>query len=275
MTLILTKFFYKKRYTLEANMTRSLYNSWLSGWVLKKADKQIETQGLVVGMNKLICQKFKLIVKNREKIKSILKNDRVIVISNHPSQAEVLITLGIMEQRDDLYLVANSSFLKILPSADKHIIPVYTNHRLAKTDKDKWKYNLLTKLHQSDLFEKEMAHEKNIESINKATEKINQGGLVIIYPIDQQIDKFLCGLGFMIKNLKTPKKVKIIMMHVRGTSTWDYLRLIPFIGQLLPTVRIDFSGPIEVDKLEGIEAKEITRSIEKRYYDWVKTKHLL
>ncbi|MCX6726670.1 MAG: 1-acyl-sn-glycerol-3-phosphate acyltransferase [Candidatus Shapirobacteria bacterium] len=252
-------------------MNQSIYNSWLVGWVLKKIDKDVKTGGMIETMHRLTDSMVKLVVKNREKVKLTLKNEPVILISNHPSQVEVLILLGLLEKRDDAYLIADHSFLEILPSVDKHIIPVYINHRLDGKQKDSWKFNLLTRFHQSESFCREIAHKKNIASINLATDKVNNGGLVMIFPAAGELGgKFLSGLGYMIKNLKNPKKVKIVMVHVRGTSTWDYLRLIPIVRNFLPKVYITFAEPIPAGQFLAPEAKAISENVEKRYYEWVR-----
>jgi len=252
-------------------MSASLYNSWLTGWILKKVDKDIKANGMVEAMHRLIRSMVKLTVKNRDKIKSVLKSEPVILISNHPSQAEVLILLGLLEKRNDAYLVADHSFLDILPSINKNIIPVYINHRLECKQKDNWKFKLLTRFHQSESFCQEVAHQKNIESISIATEKVNQGGLVMIFPAAGELGgKFLSGLGYMVKNLKNPKKVKIIMAYVSGTSTLDYLRIIPIIRNFLPKVYITFADPISTDEFFGVDAKIIAKNMENKYYDWAK-----
>lgn len=239
--------------------------------MLKKVDADVKANGMVEAMHNLIKPMVKLVVKNRENIKSTLKNEPVIVISNHPSQAEVLVLLGLLEKRDDAYLIADHSFLDILPSVNKNIIPVYINHRLECKQKDSWKFKLFTTFHQSESFCQEEAHQKNIASINLATEKVNRGGLVMIFPAAGEMGgKFLSGLGYMIKNLKNPKKVKIIMVDVKGTSTLDYLRIIPWIGKLFPKVYITFAGSITADKFVAPEAKETALNVENKYYAWIK-----
>jgi 1-acyl-sn-glycerol-3-phosphate acyltransferase len=252
-------------------MNRSIYNSWLVGWILKKVDNDIKTNGMIEAMRRLINSKVKLVIRNREKIEVTLKKEAVIMVANHPSQAEVLILLGLLAKRNDAYLIADHSFLAILPSIDKNIIPVYINHRLNCKKKDHWKFNLLTKFHQSESFCQEIAHKKNIGSISLATKKVNNGGLVIIFPaIEDDGGKFLTGLGYMIKNLNNPKNVKIVMVQVKGTSTWDYLRIIPGIRHLLPKVYVNFANPITADKFLTVEAKAITKKVEEKYYAWVK-----
>lgn len=239
--------------------------------MLKKVDKDVRTNGMIEAMHRLIKPMVKLVVKNRGKVKSTLKNEPVILISNHPSQAEVLVLLGLLEKRNDAYLIADHSFLDILPGINKNIIPVYINHRLDCKHKDSWKFNLLTRFHQSECFKQDESHRKNIESISLATEKINHGSLVMIFPAVGELGgKFLSGLGYMIKNLENPKKVKIVMVHVRGTSTWDYLRLIPVVRNFLPKVYITFANPIPADKFMTSEAKIISENVEREYYGWVK-----
>jgi hypothetical protein len=222
-------------------------------------------------MNRAIISKIKIKVKDRDLVEDSLKNKPTLIISNHPSQAEVLILLGLLEKREDAYLIADHSFLKLLPSLDKHIIPVYINHRLTGKQKDNWKFWLLTKFHKSECFSKEVAHQKNIESIDLATQKINQGGLVIIFPaVGENKGKFLCGVGNIIKDLTSPAKVNLVMVHVEGTSTLDYLRLIPGFNRILPTIKFNFAKPVSLTKFKGTDAKVITQNLEDFYYLWLR-----
>lgn len=251
-------------------MSASLYNSWVTGWILRRLDEDVKANGMIEVMKKTILDHARLSVINRKLVEDVLKNEPAIVISNHPSQAEVLVLLGLLEKRDDAYLVADHSFLDILPTVDKHIIPVYINHRLAEKAKDAWKFKLLTKFHHSKCYDQETAHQKNVESINFASEVVNKGGLVVIFPAAGENEgKFMNGIGYMIKALKNHKKVKLVMAHVEGTSTLDYLRLIPGMKYLLPTIKFRFTKPRLMSKFFGKDAKDITKRVEKEYYAWV------
>lgn len=252
-------------------MSTSLYSSWLVGWLLKKVDNDVKKFGVVEAMQKTINSKINLNVCGRSLVKKVLMSEPGLVICNHPSQAEVLILLGLLEERDDVYLIADHSFLKILPSVDRHIIPVYINHRLAGKQKDSWKFWLLTRFHKSEKYCQEIAHQKNIDSMNLAAEKINQGGLVIIFPAAGEMGgKFLNGVGYIIKNLTHPKKVSVVMANVSGTSTWDYLRLIPGINWLLPKINFNFAKPLSINKFMTSNPKETTKCLEDKYYNWVR-----
>jgi hypothetical protein len=72
----------------------------------------------------------------------------------------------------------------------------------------------------------------------------------------------------MIKNLKYPEKTKMVMAHVRGTSGWDFLRILPLVGRILPKFIIDFSEPILASNFAGDNARFVAQNLQNTYYRW-------
>lgn len=253
-------------------MAASLYNSFLTGAILKRIDKEVVDLGIPEAMRRLLIKtNTKLSIRNiNAEVRKTMQNGPTLVICNHPAEADVLVLLSSLQKRDDAYLVANHSFMNILPSMDKQIIPVYMNHRIVENyHLDKWKLRFFRKIHHSEHYCADEAHKRNIASISSATQKIDNGGLVAIFPAAASKDgKFSPGVGHMVKNLKNPAKVKVLMAYVQGTSNLDYLRAIPFIGKLMPTIKISFSMPISLSDFWGESAREIASNLEKRYLEW-------
>jgi len=75
-------------------------------------------------------------------------------------------------------------------------------------------------------------------------------------------------VGHLIKNLKYPEKTKIVMAYVSGTSTWDFLRIFPFVKYFLPKFKIEFSDPIPADNFNGDNGRLISLQLQNVYDRW-------
>ncbi len=252
-------------------MPRSLYSTFGVKRILRPINHNLKIHGL--------SPTFKDIVKNvssgfqiniSKDTKKILKNDPVLLICNHPAQADVLLLISAIPPRSKVYLVAMHGLLSVLPAVNKHLIPVYIGHRLDEEVGSDWKMNLFRKIHFVPEYSKEVAHQKNIKSIALATHKIDEGSVVGIFPAggSKNGHDFLPGVGHIIKNLKYPEKTKIIMAHVRGTSTADFLRILPHVGQILPKFKIDFSEPLNASDFVGDDGRQISQRLQAVYDQW-------
>lgn len=251
-------------------MVASLYKSKITGKLMHKIDLDIKQNGLGKAMESIFSKTHTEIILNKEciEVDKALEKEPTLVICNHPSEAEVLVLLMELGKRKDLYMVVNHNFTNILPTLDSHIISVYISDRLVK-DKSNWKFRIMKKIHKVDHFGKEECHSKNIKSIEKASKKISEGALVAIFPAaGVKSGKFLDGVGYIIKNLTNKSKAKLVMAHVRGTSTWDYLRFIPLVNRIMPAIKINFAKPIDIFKYSKEDAKMITSEVERDYFRW-------
>lgn len=252
-------------------MPCSLFNTLGFHQVLQPVDRKIKKRDLSSVLKEIIqksCRDFQINLPGNSK--KVLKKDGVLLICNHPAQAEVLLLLAAIPKRSNFFLVIMHGILSILPSADKHLIPVYISHRLDDQQKPDWKYNLLKKIHFIPEYSQEVAHQKNIQSINLAAEKIDNSSLVAIFPAGGSENKhdFLPGVGYIVKSLKHPQKSHLLMAHVSGTSSWDFLRLIPFFNKFLPKFRIDFSEPSSLDTFSTGTGREISFQLQQYYDSW-------
>lgn len=252
-------------------MGASLYTSKITGGLLHQIDSQIKKEGLSETMESIFKKTKTEIIYSKDdpEVDKVLENDPLILISNHPSEIEVLIYLSLFKTRKDVYLVANHNFLKILPSIDRQIIPVYIIHRLTQSSFN-LKFRIFKHIHEAQHFSKEISHQKNVDSILNAAKKVSNGAVVIIFPAADESDgHFLSGIGHMIKNLTNKSRAKLVMAHVSGTSNLDFLRIIPFVNRFLPKIKINFAKPINISKYSKQEAKLITSEVEKDYFKWV------
>jgi len=252
-------------------MPRSLYTTLGVRRILRPINHSLKIHGISKTFKKVIqnCSRD-FIINLPESTKKVLKKDRVLVICNHPSQVDVLLLLASLPHRSDTYLVAMHRLLSILPSIDKHLIPVYISHRINDFSKTDWKFNILKKFHFSPEYSKEVAHQKNIENIALAAKRVDEGHLLCLFPAggSENGRDFLPGIGHLIKNLKYPEDTKIVMAHVGGTSDWDYLRIIPFVNKFLPKFRINFSEAQDISNFIYPEARQIPKLLQDHYEKW-------
>lgn len=252
-------------------MPRSLYTTFGVRRILRPVNHSLKIHGISRTFKRILKKLSRdFIIDLPSDTKKTLKKDKVLVICNHPSQVDVLLLLAALPHRSDIYLVIMHRLLSILPAIDKHLIPVYISHRINDFSKPDWKFNLLRKIHFSPEYTKEIAHQKNIKNIALATKRLDQGHLLCLFPAggSENGKDFLPGVGFVINNLKDAKNTKLVMAHVGGTSTWDYLRLIPFISRFLPRFRINFSGVFSASDFSLNNPKMTAKNLQDHYENW-------
>jgi 1-acyl-sn-glycerol-3-phosphate acyltransferase len=233
-------------------------------------NKCISEYGVVLAVRKFISKcNTKIEIRSNKEINEVLKSFSGIVVANHPSGADVFAILSAIKSRKDVFLIATSSFEKMISELDKHIIPVYISNREISTLEGKIKSRVLDWFNKTPKYSQDEEHQKNIQSINKAIEKINDGGLVIIFPDggDRKHDWFN-GIGHLIHGVKNKEKSFVIRAYIEGTSNWDYLRLLPFLGKFLPKFKISFAKPLRIDKIEKENPKATTVHLENKYWSW-------
>lgn len=252
-------------------MPRTLYSTFGVKRILRPINHSLKIHGLSPTLKSIVekvSRKFTINIS--PKTKKILKNDRVLLICNHPAQADVLLLLSAIPHRPKVFLIAMHNLWSILPAINKHLIPVYIGHRFEERSRPDWKVELLNKIHFTPQYSQEIAHQKNIKSISLATQKIDEGSLVAVFPAggSQNGRDFLPGVGHIIKNLKYPEKTKIIMAHVTGTSTADFLRILPFFGKILPNFKIEFSEALNASDFVGDDGRAIAKNLQGVYDQW-------
>lgn len=202
-------------------------------------------------------------------LKKILRHKGVILVVNHPSEAEILALIAALPPRQDVYLIANAMLVGICPSVDKHLIPVYIWNNRNTKDKRAFIWTLLHSLYPQKKYSPEQEHEKNILSIKIASEKVRSGAMVIIFPGKKYPSgHWFDGVGYLVSGVGGRKETYIIKVYSEGTSSWDYIRLLPFIGKILPAVKISFSTPSPIKRYILNDPKRITRKLEQEYDIW-------
>lgn len=241
--------------------------------IFRKIDEDIAKLGLQTALKKVVdsCGGVETSGLNDKTIE-VLKKGPVLLISNHPSQAEVLVIMSCLPKRDNVNLIASHSFLNVIGNFDKYIIPVYIDHRQARNKKtEEWKLAIFKMFHRPESFQQEESHRKNIESISLAAKKINGGELVVIFPISGENDgHFFPGVGYIAADIINPA-TKLVMAYVSGTSSKDYLRPFKIFNRFLPKIRVQFSDPKDIDLFRAETPRNSAQKIEETYYQWLET----
>ena len=257
-------------------MAKKLGSLPLAGKIVKDLNRKSKRLGYQRTMReilKMISSKLEIVNKSKE-LKLILKKDPVIVVSNHPAMTDVVTLVAGQESRQDAFLIISSNFLGMLPNLDKHLIPVYINHRLlGKEDKFNVLIKLFRNIHSSKNFSKEVSHKKNIESIKRAASIVKNGGMISMFPGGGggKNGEWFSGIGYLISDAVTNQKAKIVMTYLEGTSAWDYARLIPGMSRLMPKFRVTFSETETILNYEGMDPKEIAESLKNKYGLWAES----
>lgn len=252
-------------------MSRSLYSTFGFRKILRPINLKIESQGMFVTLKNILkkCSRgFE--IKLPETTEKTLKKERVLLICNHPAQADVLMLLAAIPPRKNAFLVVTHGLMSILPAINKHLIPVYISRYMKGNPKVDWKYRLLKKIHDIAEYSPEEARQKNMQSLDLAAKRIDNGSLVGIFPTGgAESRNFYPGVGNIIKNLKNREKTNIVMAHVSGTSSWDFFRIIPLLNKAFPKLKIQFSNPLKASNFTGENGRVIAQKLQEAYVRWL------
>jgi 1-acyl-sn-glycerol-3-phosphate acyltransferase len=244
------------------------------GTFIKKLDKDMENNNIqTVLKNAVLRSHSKYEIKGLdEQTTDILKNKKVVVVANHPHNAEVLFVMSALPDRKDSYLIIDNRYTGISEKLDKHFIPVYVSHY----DKPQKHYPFLEKLVSKyftiKTFSVEEERKRNIESIKNAADLLQKGGQIVIFPTGGNAtihDRWFAGIGKILKQAGQDE-IYIAPMYVSGTSNNDLLRLLPFVGVFMPKISITVGKPYKIDSERDEDPVVMTKKIENKYKEWVK-----
>ncbi|OIO13036.1 hypothetical protein COV53_00670 [Candidatus Gottesmanbacteria bacterium CG11_big_fil_rev_8_21_14_0_20_37_11] len=244
------------------------------GKFIKTLDRDIKKYGWQDAARRIIkyTNTSLEIIGKYPKLDIILAEKGVIIVANHPFEAETIALIASLPTRKDTYLMVNAMFTGLGNSIDKHLIPVYIRHHKNPKIKKRLLKKIMDTFHPQKEYSPDIEHKKNIININKASQIVRKGGLVIIYPGRRSTDgKWFDGVGYFIKGVGKSKNTYIVQVYSEGTSNWDYLRLHPLLGKILPKVKIYFSRELPINKFISENAKEIKNKLEDNYCKWLST----
>lgn len=242
---------------------------------IRKFDETVGQDGLQKAMKDLMnLAEAKLEVRGKDqKTTEILRNKPVLLIANHPFDAEFMPLFASLPSREDMYVVGTLTFMGVGPNFREHLIPVYTGH-LAETEHNKLSVRFGRKLpHNPKLGYKE-AKKMNTQAIDTAIERINEGGMVTIFPegLRGKGGKWFSGVGKILKGLEDNSDAYLVNTHIQGTSNLDFMRIVPGVRRLLPPLVVNYSKPRQIDDVvaQDISAHKLTRDLQSEYNTWSK-----
>jgi hypothetical protein len=204
-------------------------------------------------------------------VKKVLEKKAVVIVANHPFESEEVALIASLPSRSDTYLVVNSHFMGVIPSLDNYLIPVYIWHHVTREKSKKFLGILLHKFHPTPVYSPQEEHKRNIKSIDRATQIVRKGGVVIIFPGRRSIDgHWFSGVGHLLKGLGKDSDAYVVKAYVHGTRDFDYLRILPGLGRFMPPIFVSFATPTKVDDVYDEDGKKITNKLETEYDSWVK-----
>ena len=202
---------------------------------------------------------------------SIIKSKGIILIGNHPHEAEPLFLMATLPERDHIFWISNANMQGFSLVLDPLIIPVYTNSRKSGTSSILM-VNLFKHFHTNfNHLSYDEEHHRNIDSISNAANKVLNGSLVVIYPDRKAgIGKWMDGVGYLIRQ-STPSSARVVFSYIKNTTRVNYLRVFPLVNRLLPKIKVFYAKPISTTEFTNIPPKEITVLLKKEYDKWVET----
>ncbi|MBI3052409.1 hypothetical protein HYY74_08230 [Candidatus Woesearchaeota archaeon] len=198
----------------------------------------------------------------------LLGSGPVLLVANHPHSAEVLALIGALPDRRDIYVVISQKFTTAGQHIGSHCIPVYLSHHHQEGRPRTVAGRVMDFFLRPARLTPEQEHELNIRSIDDAALRLNRGSLVIIFPEKRFGERrWQPGLGHLL--MKLEPEVKLVFAHISGTSTADYLRIIPKAGKMLPRITVHFHEPLSIGGGgSGMHAREIVSKLEAYYMQW-------
>ncbi len=239
---------------------------------VSKLDRSVAKYGLVEAIKKLLLSYgAKVVVESNDEIDEILTNGSGVLVASHPAEFDVPVILAAIKNRKDVFLVINSHFMKLIPNLDQYLIPVYVYNKSRSHFFGRLTTKIFNTFHRIEKMSIEEGRKKNIKSIKLAADKINSGGLVIIFPDGGVGGKWFNGVGHLIHGVKNIKNSFVLRVNIKGTSNWNWLRLIPIMNKFLPEFRVSFAKPLKMNLIKKEEPGKTTKYLEKKYREWSKS----
>ena len=202
----------------------------------------------------------------------ILKTKPVILVGNHPYDFELILLIAALPKRDDIFTIVASDLMGAGPNTTSYFIPMFI-HKYFDKGSHEFSVKIAKLLRLGPSFSPSIEHRKNVENINYAALKVNNGGLVIISPegILKKGSPWLSGVGYLLRGVYKKSNAYYARAYIQGTSPFDVFRLIPIVNRFFPPINVYFDRPKEVSFVINAkeDPKEITKNLQEEYNIWV------
>jgi len=241
------------------------------GGVIKSFDVKIGKlglQGMVADFLEHIGSRWEVCGGYEEAFR-ILKNSPAVVIFNHPHDAEVLPLMAALPRRDDIYIIGTSGLVGAVgPNFDRYLIPVHVRKH-AVAGSRRWRVRIGRSLLRFNLtVADEEAHQQNKLAIEEGSRRVREGAVVFIVPEGARPGgRWFSGVGHLLRGIGRNAGAYFVPVYVEGTSAFDFLRLIPWIGRRLRPFRVVFFAPKKIKAILGEtkDPKVVTEKLQEEY----------
>lgn len=241
---------------------------------LKDIDDQIPLKGLP----NAIKEHFQKLGYNIEpqyqedRTREVLEKSPALVVANHPFLMDpVNLIASLPEARRDVSVIGNTAFQTLGDNFAQHVIPVYRSGNDYQVEGRAllWrKYGIPQEEHA--LFE---AGRLNRQSINTAAQKINEGGLVILFPDGSTEGKeWYSGVGELVKQIDRDD-AQIVFAATEKPRYRDYMRVSSKVASIMnpTTTNVTYSAPHGVEEFDvGGTRQLITQNLKASYDSFAK-----
>ncbi len=204
--------------------------------------------------------------------KRILTKNPCIVVFNHPYEIETFISAASLPSRRDMRMVATASILEIIPSFHSIIVPVWIDHHAQAEKVHKLSGRIAKILSLRPKVAAHVAHKRNVQSIRNAAKFVDSGGMIMLAPEGYRGKHgvWFSGIGHLLTQIKNQNRCYYVSCHIRGTSNWDWFRVIPIVNRLFPPIHIYFSEPQNIREVvkKSQNPKILAKILEAEYRDW-------
>jgi hypothetical protein len=203
----------------------------------------------------------------------VLAHKACVVTFNHPYEIEPFLIAAALPYREKIKMVATGKILEVAPALEGHIVPVWVDHHADTEKKHKLSGFVSRMLTREPILPQDQAHGRNIKSIAQASRFVDSGGMVLIAPEGYRGARgtWFPGIAHLLTQIRRKRHVYYVQGFIRGTSNWDWFRLVPFINRILPAIDVYFSPPRQLSSFAFGSAKPrmVAGQLEMQYRTWL------
>ena len=224
--------------------------------------------------------RVRVITSFAQGVEAVLQTAPVVIVANPDHYLlDPPLLFSTLPNRTDLFLIAahNRILANHLPNFAQHTIGVHIYHHLAGRRFSPLR-PFLNLVRHLPFYSPEEEHQLNIASIARASEGVSRGAVVIIFPgvgsDSSNAGRWFKGVGHLLRNVRTRQAAYVVRANIKtkGNFLLDFVRFIPLINRLLPTLHRTYSAPKEIGQIvrrNHANPGHITAALEVSYKSWV------